>query len=588
MQKNLEESLKKKINLKKKVKKILLISTIQIHENKINIAVAKKKRYYSYPPYGLGILNKILKDSSYDSKILDLNIDTFLFLQNTKVKDNNEITEFWKKKLKEVLSNYNPDLVGINCTFTMNLDPMKDTIKEIRKFDKNIYIVAGGVHITNDTENILKDCPEIDFAGTHEGEKSFLNFLKYLNSGENFDDLSQLSWIESGEFFKIERMDIPSDHFIDVTPDMSDLPLNKLSSIGEIGTFRFYRKNNSIGSAVLSNKGCRARCSFCSVRQFNGKGVRLKNNETVIDEIKYLNKKYAVDHVTWLDDDLFFDKDRTIDLYKKLSKLDFKLTWDASNGIIASAAVAHPELMKYAEESGCIGAYFGLESGSKKILADIHKPSGLKHYYKLGDLMNKSHPKIFTRGFLIVGFPNETIGDIFQTIEMAKKVQLDWYTTSVLLPLPNTEIYDDMPETNVFEEEDKNRPGWLGKRGKDENADLLEKGGYTDYYKLVKENPNLVPTDKDIVQMWYYTDYEINYKPIFNISNEDKLIKKIKFLEDVSTRITENNPLAYYFWGLSLKKIGDKNGDIVIEKSKSILSNNKGWQKRFKTLNLEI
>ena len=51
---------------------------------------------------------------------------------------------------------------------------------------------------------------------------------------------------------------------------------------------------------------------------------------------------------------------------------------------------------------------------------------------------------------------------------MAKKVQLDWYTSAVLLPLPNTEIYDDMPETNVFEEEDKNRPGWLGKRISDE------------------------------------------------------------------------------------------------------------------------
>ena len=49
---SLEESLKKKINLKKKVKRILLISTIQIHESKINLAVAKKKRYYAYPPCG--------------------------------------------------------------------------------------------------------------------------------------------------------------------------------------------------------------------------------------------------------------------------------------------------------------------------------------------------------------------------------------------------------------------------------------------------------------------------------------------------------------------------------------------------------
>ena len=585
---SLEESLKKKINLKKKVKRILLISTIQIHESKINLAVAKKKRYYAYPPYGLGILNKLIKESNYESKILDLNIDTFLHLQNNEVKTTDEITKFWKKRLKEILSKYKPDLIGITCTFTMNLDPMKDTIKEVKKFDKNIYIVAGGVHVTGDTENILKDCPEIDFASTHEGEKSFLNFLEYLNTRENFNDLSQLSWIENDKLLKITKMDIPTDHFLNVTPDMTDLPLDKLSSIGEIGTFRFYRNKNSIGSAILSNKGCRARCSFCSVRQFNGKGVRLKNNETVVDEIKYLNKKYGVDHVTWLDDDLFFDKERTIDLYKKISQLDFKITWDASNGVIASAAVAHPEIMKYAEESGCIGAYFGLESGSPKILADIHKPSGLKHYYKLGEMMNKSHPKIFTRGFLIVGFPKETIGDLFQTIEMAKKVQLDWYSSAVLLPLPNTEIYDDMPETNVFEEEDKNRPGWLGKRRSDENSGLLDGKGYTDYYKLVKENPDKVLTEEDIVHMWYVTDYEINYKPIFNITDENKLRKKIKFLEDVSTRITENNPLAYYFWGLSLKKIGKRNGDKIIEKSKSLLAENKGWQKRFETLNLEV
>ena len=585
---SLEESLKKKINLKKKVKRILLISTIQIHESKINLAVAKKKRYYAYPPYGLGILNKLIKESNYESKILDLNIDTFLHLQNNEVKTTDEITKFWKKRLKEILSKYKPDLIGITCTFTMNLDPMKDTIKEVKKFDKNIYIVAGGVHVTGDTENILKDCPEIDFASTHEGEKSFLNFLEYLNTRENFNDLSQLSWIENDKLLKITKMDIPTDHFLNVTPDMTDLPLDKLSSIGEIGTFRFYRNKNSIGSAILSNKGCRARCSFCSVRQFNGKGVRLKNNETVVDEIKYLNKKYGVDHVTWLDDDLFFDKERTIDLYKKISQLDFKITWDASNGVIASAAVAHPEIMKYAEESGCIGAYFGLESGSPKILADIHKPSGLKHYYKLGEMMNKSHPKIFTRGFLIVGFPKETIGDLFQTIEMAKKVQLDWYSSAVLLPLPNTEIYDDMPETNVFEEEDKNRPGWLGKRRSDENSGLLDGKGYTDYYKLVKENPDKVLTEEDIVHMWYVTDYEINYKPIFNITDENKLRKKIKFLEDVSTRITENNPLAYYFWGLSLKKIGKRNGDKIIEKSKSLLTENKGWQKRFETLNLEV
>ena len=73
-----------------------------------------------------------------------------------------------------------------------------------------------------------------------------------------------------------------------------------------------------------------------------------------------------------MDDDLFYDVDRTLKLYNEMIKQNLNITWDASNGIIASAAVAHPELISAAEESGCIGAYFGIESGNDKILANIY------------------------------------------------------------------------------------------------------------------------------------------------------------------------------------------------------------------------
>ena len=79
-----------------------------------------------------------------------------------------------------------------------------------------------------------------------------------------------------------------------------------------------------------------------------------------------------------------------------------------SNGIIASAAVVHPELVAASAESGCIGMYFGIESGNDKILKAIYKPSSVKQYLKLGDLMKK-YPRIFTRGFLIIGFPHENL-----------------------------------------------------------------------------------------------------------------------------------------------------------------------------------
>ena len=153
-----------------------------------------------------------------------------------------------------------------------------------------------------------------------------------------------------------------------------------------------------------------------------------------------------------------YDTDRTLNLFNEIIRNNLNVTWDASNGLIASAAVAHPELIDAAEKSGCIGAYFGIESGNEQILKKIYKPSGIKHYLKLGELMNK-HEKIFTRGFLIIGFPDETLSQVLDTIDISKKMALDWYTVQLLTPLPSTDIYDQMVEVGKVEKDKLNLDG---------------------------------------------------------------------------------------------------------------------------------
>ena len=75
--------------------------------------------------------------------------------------------------------------------------------------------------------------------------------------------------------------------------------------------------------------------------------------------MKGLKENYGINHITWLDDDLLFDRDRTLNLFNEIIRNNLNVTRDASNGLIASAAVVQPELIDAAEKSGCIGAYFG-------------------------------------------------------------------------------------------------------------------------------------------------------------------------------------------------------------------------------------
>ena len=84
-------------NLKKKVKKILFVQPLQIEEDKIDVKIALNKRYYMYPPYGIGILNKVFKNNNYDSDILDLNFEIFNFIHDKKEVLAEDLTKAWKK-----------------------------------------------------------------------------------------------------------------------------------------------------------------------------------------------------------------------------------------------------------------------------------------------------------------------------------------------------------------------------------------------------------------------------------------------------------------------------------------------------------
>ena len=378
-------ALKKKLDLigKRKVKNVLLVQPIQVSEKKLDIKISLNKRYYMYPPYALGILNTVLKKNNYNSSITDLNFEVFNYIYNNKNCNSIELTKKWKSVLEKKLIDHDVDIVGVSCTFTMNHENMIEIFNEVKKFNKSIITIAGGVHVSNATEFVLKEGKNIDFAVTYEAEKSFVNFLDFIN-GKISSEPYQVSTILNEKLYQISDRKNPEGNELNAIPDYDEIDISKLTELGEIGTFRYWRPKDSKGSAVLSNKGCRAKCSFCSVRNFNGKGVRAKSVQTVIDELKGLKENYGINHITWLDDDLLFDTDRTLNLFNEIVRNNLNVTWDASNGLIASATVAHPELIDAAEKSGCIGAYFGIESGNAQILRKIYKPSGIKHYLKLG------------------------------------------------------------------------------------------------------------------------------------------------------------------------------------------------------------
>ena len=574
--------------------KVLLIQPGQISEAMIDLPIARNNRYYMYPPYALGVLSSNLKKENYDVKVLDLNYEIFEYIHDEK---NQGITEetintLWKDKLRAAIESFAPDIVGISCTFTMGHDLLVRTADFVKSVQKDIPVIAGGVHVTNAPTNVLKDGPNIDLVSLYESDVSFPTLLNFINNKETEDALSQLGTLIDEEYVHVGINERPTPEQLNVTPDYDSLPLEKYSSLGEIGTFRYWRDSERLGSSVLYNRGCRARCTFCSVENFNGKGVRGRSVSSVVDEIQTLKEKYGISHITWLDDDLFYDPKRTTSLFNEIVKRNLDITWDASNGIIASAAVVKEDLVAAAAESGCIGMYFGIESGNDEILKRIKKPSGVRHFLKLGEMMKK-YPQIFTRGFLMMGFPGETLSQINDTIELSLKMEMDWYTVQLLTPLPSTPIYNEMVEEGYIEQDSLNTDGEgytmfsVRESERQRRKEKKQKVDAHEFYNMFKSRLSVVPSKNELNELWFLVDYLINYQRLIEMDEPVKLEKMKRFLTDVSDRMTIGNPVSNLFLGIVETKLGSVDeGARRKLLAGEYMNESKYWQTRFESLNL--
>jgi len=578
-----------------KCERVLLVQPLQVSEYGLDVRIARKKRYYMYPPYGLAVLSANLKKRGYSSFLVDLNYEifNFIFSQEEGLITESMIANVWKSKLKRAIEQFRPEVVGLSCMFTMGHEVRIKNAACIKECRQDLPIVAGGVHVTNAPKNVLREGRDIDFVSLYEGDMSFRDMLDFVNGKVGLEWLNQMGTLIDDHYVAIRERATPTAAELNVIPDYGGLPIGKYKRLGEIGTFRYWHPEESRGSSVLSNRGCRAKCTFCSVANFNGPGVRTRDVESVVDEIKELQNRYGVTHITWLDDDLFFNVDRTLQLFNEIVRRRLKITWDASNGVIGSAAVAHEELIPAAAESGCIGMYFGIESGNDEILRRIKKPSGVKHFLRLGEIMRK-YPQIFSRGFLIIGFPNETLGQIQDTVNLSLEMDLDWYTVQLLTPLPSTPIYNEMVDLGLIEQDSLNTEGEgftmfsVRESERQRRKEEEQRRRAKEFSNLFAGRLDVVPGREELNDLWFLMDYQINYGKILGQTHPVKLQKMQRFLRDVCDRMTLDNPLSNLFLGIVESKLG--NVEQAQERkgmTKGFLDKSEYWKQRFKVLGLE-
>lgn len=325
-------------------------------------------------------------------------------------------------EIRKEIDNFQPQVVGITSTTPTIYDAYQ--VAELsKKINPRIKVVMGGPHVTFTSFTTLKECPAVDIVVRGEGEETLKEIIKGMEGSLSFSEIKGITYRQENKIFQnpdrqfIRNLDeIP-------TPAYHLLPLEHY----RLGKHRF--------GNIITSRGCPFSCIFCSSSQLYGKVWRARTPENVVQELKLLRNKYKIREIEFLDDTFTLDRRRAEKICELIIKQNLDISWSASSRV----NTLDPELATKMRKAGCHTIYLGIESGSQKILDLIGKGIKLSQSFRAVEIARKAG--LNTLGTFIIGIPGETVETIKKTINLARKLSLNFAQFTLCTPYPGTKLF---------------------------------------------------------------------------------------------------------------------------------------------------
>ena len=388
--------------------KIILINPP--FEDEYSVGSSKSIKYVLnvIPPLGLAYLAAALEKDGFPVKIIDG------FVENINV------SEIFSTK---------PDIIGISAT-TPTFNSALSIARQIRAGLPSATIILGGAHITAMPLEAMSAGP-FDIGVIGEGEETLVELAGHISEGKSkrFSGIKGIIFKENGEFI----LNPPRPAINDL--DSLSYPARNL--LAPLSSYRptpaSYRRL-PLG-VLITSRGCPQQCAFCDRAVF-GNGYRKRSPENVLGEVEELVYKYGAREIRFFDDCFTLDKERTIKICQGLRKIKPRLPWTC----LTTAGSVNRELLKEMSSSGCWQVLYGLESGSDRMLKLLKKGATLEQNIQAVNWAKEAGLSV--RGDFIVGTPGETEETLWETLNFALKMKLDYAHFNKFVPYPGTELYE--------------------------------------------------------------------------------------------------------------------------------------------------
>jgi len=196
-----------------------------------------------------------------------------------------------------------------------------------------------------------------------------------------------------------------------------------------------YKEKRKVSLPVSTSRGCPFLCNFCDRTVF-GEKIRFFSAAYLSDMIDYLAREFHVNYLDIADENFCITKNRFLEICGILKEKfrAYNITW----GCLLRSDSVEADTGRLLYDSGCRSVTFGIESGSKRMLRVYNKSVDLDSLADKCRIITSAG--ITLGGSFIVGGPEEDETSISETIQLIKKIELNFMFLWYFIPLPGAAI----------------------------------------------------------------------------------------------------------------------------------------------------
>jgi radical SAM superfamily enzyme YgiQ (UPF0313 family) len=322
--------------------------------------------------------------------------------------------------------------------------------KQAKQVMPDVVTVVGGAHVSQFPNDILKNCPPIDFVVLGEGEEQAYACVQYAKTRSNPPAWPSGIAYRSGARGGITVL--PKTRYI---AEVDALPWPAYDLL-EFDDYRHdtrtwhnpYQVDLSLRVPIITSRGCPYVCSFCSVAKCMGQKYRPMSAAHVVDMIQMLYDEHGVRYFAIFDANFAQDVDRVIEICNEIIKRDLNLLIDLPTGLPINAAAT--AMVDALADAGLIRTCISVETGD-----DFIRNTVMRKHVDQEEIFTvvaaiRQYPQIALLTDFVIGMPEDTERSLETSCRLIADLDTDDIALSLATPYPGTELFEQCRRDRLF------------------------------------------------------------------------------------------------------------------------------------------